>query len=239
MTVKKILLVLSLALVPLAGYSQMFSVYNQPERISTNKTSFRIGTSLTDFTFQGSDPEDVAVELLEVSSPILVVGVESSGLQVNALVGNRFTGIKDGSFFDLNLRFTNSVRIVRNQKFVFGIPIQLATGITTSNSDFEQERFSQTIFSAGTGASLEYNFKRKINLTASGIAGYGFSNSNGGFFGGSLFYSNAKARLNFLNIFGDKGISLGYDYSFKSFDIEAERFDFDLSAHLLTIGFIL
>ena len=66
MTVKKILLVLSLALVPLAGYSQMFSVYNQPERISTNKTSFRIGTSLTDFTFQGSDPEDVAVELLEL-----------------------------------------------------------------------------------------------------------------------------------------------------------------------------
>ena len=217
------------------SFGQMFSVYNQPEKVSTNTTSFRIGTAITSFAFQADPAENPNSELMEVDTPVLVLGLESAGFQANGIIGNRFTGLKDASFFDLNLRFTNSFLLNRGSRIEIGIPIQLATGITTSNNDFVQDRFNQTIFAGGSGATLKFNIARKIRFEADGIAGYGFSNSNGGFFGGSLFYMNGKARFNILNIIGNKGLSIGYDYSLKSFDIDVDTYDFDLNAHLITI----
>ena len=236
--ISKYLLLVGILVFPAHSFGQMFSVNNQPERISTSNTTVRLGTAVTSFLYQGLASENPNGSQLELDNTILVFGLESSELQVSALIGNRLAGIKEGSFFDLNLRFTNSIPLNRGRKLQIGIPIQLATGITTSNSEFDIDRFNQTIFAAGTGASVNYNITQKTRLRTNGIAGYGFSNSNGGFFGGSLFYANGIARLDFLNLFGTNGISIGYDYSYKSFDIDVETYDYDLSAHLLTIGLI-
>lgn len=236
--ISKYVLLLGILSFPEVVFSQMFSVTNQPERVSSSTTSIRLGTAITSFMYQGIAAENPNDSQLELDNTILVFGLESSGLQVSALIGNRLAGIKEGSFFDLNLRFTNSIPLNRGRKFQLGIPIQLATGITTSNSEFGADRFSQTIFAAGSGASIRYNITQKTRFLTNGIAGYGFSNSNGGFFGGSLFYMNGMARLHFLNVIGSNGISVGYDYSYKSFDIDVETYDYDLSAHLLTIGLI-
>lgn len=161
------------------------------------------------------------------------------GLSANALIGNRISGVKDGSFFDLNLKFTNGIRIIRRQKFQLGIPIELSTGLTTSNDDFYEDRFNQSYFSGGTGLSINSRINRKLRASVDGIIGYGFSNSNGGFFGGNLTYYTISSRVNVLNFIGNKTLSVGYDFFYKGYDIDVSLYDYDLSGHQFTIGISL
>ncbi|MBO6795028.1 MAG: hypothetical protein JJ895_14045 [Balneolaceae bacterium] len=218
--------------------AQMFSVSDKRETITQPRSILRIGTSLTNFTYVGNSSEG-GPEQLNVEKPILALGFESMGLSANVLLGNRLSGIKDASFFDLNIKFTNGVALVRQQKLQFGIPVQLNTGLTTSNNDFYEDRFNQSFFSGGTGLFLNANPSRTLQTSVTGIVGYGFSNSNGGFFGGNLFYYSASTRINWLNALGDRTLSFGYDYIFRGYDIDVNLYDYDLSGHQFTLGISL
>jgi hypothetical protein len=228
--VKRLFLFL-LLFAPLTTYAQMFSVPDRQERINRPNTIIRVGTSIATFDYQGTltDPDQ---SLLEVDNALFAVTFETQGLTANINVGNSLSGIDDGSFLNLNLRFTNGFGIVRQA----GIPIQLSTGLTTSNNDFTENRFNQTYFSGGTGLFLNINPSRKIQFSNSGVIGYGFSNSNGGFFGGTLNYVNIGSRINLLNFIGQPTLSIGYEYIFNSYDIDSEIYDYDLTGHQVTLG---
>ena len=233
---KRLLALLILTLAPSFSFAQMFSISDRQERVSSNRTFMRIGTAITDFSFRGSLQQIPSARLLELSRAAFVFSIEGTGLQANAIIANNVTGMKDGSFFDLNLRFTNNFAIIRQQRLQAGLPFQLSTGLTTSNNDFSENRFNQTIFAAGTGLFTHLTFNSKTKFEADGVIGYGFSNSNGGFFGGNLFYMTGRARFIIDELIFGRSISFGYDYSIKSFDIDVETYDYDLTAHLLTIG---
>ncbi len=224
-----------LVLEPVSLKAQMFSVEDGPERVNRPSTLIRIGASAVDFTYQGTI-QGTQPGLIEVDNTLLAFTFETQGLSANANLGNSITGFDNSSFFDLNIRFTNGFRLIRQQKFQAGLPIQLSTGLTTSNSDFNENSFNQTHFSGGTGLFFNINPSRKIQFQNTGVFGYGFSNSNGGFFGGTMNYLSVGSRLNLLNFIGDRTLSLAYDYIFRSYDIDSEIYDYDLSAHQITLG---
>lgn len=234
-THKVVLFLILLVFVSVDIEAQMFSVADRQERITRPTTLIRVGVAVADFTYQGSlaGPEP---SLLEVDNTLLALTFETLGLSANAKIGNSITGIDDGSFFDLNLRFTNNINVVRRQKLQAGFPIQLSTGLTTSNNDFNENRFNQSHFSGGAGLFCNINPTRKLQWQNSGLIGYGFSNSNGGFFGGTMNYISAGSRVNLLNFINERTLSIGYDYVLRSYDIDSEIYDYDLSAHQITIG---
>lgn len=77
---------------------------------------------------------------------------------------------------------------------------------------------------------------RKLQFQNSGVIGYGFSNSNGGFFGGNISYIDVGSQINLLNFISERTLSIGYNYIFKSYDIDLEIYDYDLTGHQITIG---
>ena len=216
--------------------AQMFSVSERPQRLSFSNTFIRVGTSITDFTYVGNINTTGGSALLNVSDPILSIMLDGPGLNASAIIGNDLIGLNNQSFFDLNLEFSNGFPIVRQPRVQVGIPIQLLTGITTSNSDELTDRFSQTNIAAGIGGFINFAFTRRVRFETQGITGYGFSNSSGGFFGGNIFYIQGEARLNILNFIGNRALSIGYDYNFKSFDVDDDIYDFELNAHQITLG---
>lgn len=232
--VKRLFLFL-LIIAPSFASAQMFSVENKRERITRPTTIIRIGTSIADFTYKGI-LTDTDQSLLELDNALLAVTIETSGLTANANIGNSITGIDNGSFLDLNLKFMNGFTLLRQRRVQIGVPIQLSTGLTTSNSDFTENRFNQTHFSGGTGVFLNLNPSRKLEIQNNGVIGFGFSNSNGGFFGGTMNYVNVGSRINLLNFIGERTLSVGYDYIFKSYDIDSEIYDYDLTGHQVTLG---
>lgn len=224
-----------LLIAPGTTEAQMFSVPDRQERINRPSTIVRVGTSISTFDYKGSsnDPEQA---LLEVDNALLAITIETLGLTANATVGNSLFGIDNGSFLDLNLKFTNGFNFVRLQKLQLGLPIQLSTGLATSNSDFTENRFNQTHFSGGTGLFVNVSPSRKLQFQNSGVIGYGFSNSNGGFFGGNISYIDVGSQINILNFISERTLSIGYNYIFKSYDIDLEIYDYDLTGHQITIG---
>ncbi len=220
---------------PLSVAAQMFSVPDRQERINRPSTIVRVGTSISNFDYKGNlnDPEQF---LLEIDNALFALTIETLGLTANMNIGNSLTGVDDGSFLDLNLKFTNGFNVVRQRKIQAGLPIQLSTGLTTSNNEFTENRFNQTYFSGGTGLFLNINPSRKLQFRNSGVIGYGFSNSNGGFFGGTLNYIDIGSRLNLLNFIGGRTLSIGYNYIFKSYDIDLEIYDYNLTGHQFTVG---
>lgn len=218
--------------------AQMFSVSDRRAEVTEPTSILRIGSSITDFSYMGTSTQN-GPELLNIDQSILVASFETMGLSANALIGNRISCVEDGSFFDLNIKFTNGIRIIRRQKVQFGIPIQLSTGLTTSNDDFYDDRFNQSYFSGGTGLFLNTRPNRKLQANLDGIIGYGFSNSSGGFFGGNLVYYSASVRINWLNAIGSRTLSFGYDYIFRGYDIDVSLYDYDLSSHQFTLGISL
>ena len=220
-------------------YAQMFSVEDRPQRRVSSSTFLRAGVGIIDFTYFGDPKENADSESLNISNTLPTLIFESRGISGSATVGNTLFGLKQQFFYDLNLMFSNGFPIFQNSLLQTGIPIELRTGITTSENDNVNDRFSQTNLSVGIGGFLNSSIFRKVKFQTQTVIGYGFSSSNGGFFGGSLWYIHGKARVNSLNFIQRRTLSFGYDYNFKSFDIDDDRYDFELKAHQITLGISL
>lgn len=226
-----------------SGYSliqgQMFSVEDQSQNQRQNvfqNSYLRIGAGPASFKFTGSLLNSVGTENLEFDNTALNLIYESTDVSLSILLANKLMGLEDVGFFDLGFALTNGLQIVRRSRINAGIPIQFYSSITSVNNEKSQENFNQVNLAAGAGAFLNLRVTPKITFTNRFIPGYGFSNSSGGFLGGSMFYATGKSRLNFNELLLGRGLSIGYDFNYRSFDIDDEFYDFDLKSHLITIG---
>lgn len=214
----------------------MFSVENTTRRSVFPSSYLRVGLAPSEFVYTGSETGPNGPESLELNNNLLFIGYEASGISFSAALGNKLSGIDEQTLIDIGLVLSNSFPIIRKPSFAFGIPLQLNTGLTIATSELYGERFSQTSFAIGAGGFFSLKLSDKIFFNNELVPGYGFSNSSGGFFGGSLYSVSGKSRLNIINLIGERSISLGYDFKFRSFDVDGESFDYDLTAHAITLG---
>lgn len=229
----------SFILLPKAVFSQMFSVGDAQQQQSFPNSFLRIGTGPATFDYMGNDLSPFGSTLLEFDSNALFVNFETPGLNLALLLANNITGLEEKNYFDLGFTLTNKFALIRRPFITVGLPIQLYSSVTNINNDRAQENFNQVNFGFGGGGFLNLKLGKRITLNNELIPGYGFSNSNGGFFGGSVFYVTGKSRLTFVNLLGRRSVSLGYDFNYRSFDIDGELYDFELKSNLLTIGISL
>ncbi len=217
------------------GRSQMFSIDDAPKRIEIPSTFLSIGVAPVSFDYAGQlvDPQ---VKELEVDNMLLAVNLEYAGVQLFGRIGNRVSGLKDKSFLEIGLIMSNKFALIRGPRLFVGIPLQLHTSYTSSSSDTYPDSFNQSFFGGGGGGFIDYRFSRRVVLTNQFLPGYGFSGSDGGFFGGSAFYMNGKSQLTILDALFGKALNFGYEFNFKSFNIDGNVYDYDLTVHSITIG---
>ena len=232
--IKKLFLIFILT-IPNTLYAQMFSVSERKEKINLSNNYLRIGTAISAFEYLGSLNE-VEHELLEINKTILGVSFETELVTTNITYGNSLFGIKNGRFIDLNLILSQEVNIIQQRKINIGLPFELNGGITSSNNELSKNNFHQNYYSAGSGIFVNIQPKKKININNHIVFGYGLSNSNSGFFGGTINYVKGGTRFNFINFMYEKNLSIGYDYIFRTYDIEGEIYDYEYKGHLITMG---
>lgn len=214
----------------------MFSVGDVTRAVPIPSSYLRIGLAPTEFVFQGNPLTNPNSTELELSSTALAINLDTPSLNLNLLLANSVTGLDDQSLLDLGLTLSNRFPLIRRSRLSAGIPIQLSSILTTANSERNRENFNQGSFAIGGGAFTNISFGRKASILGEFIPSYGFSNSSGGFFGGSVFMLNGKARINIHNVIFSRSISFGYDFIHRSFDVDDDLFDFDLTSHQITLG---
>lgn len=217
----------------------MFSVGEtedrQPLRLQSYST-LGIGLEFADFNYTGSDFTDGSPELASFEGSILRVRFENPGLDISAGFGGTLTGLEDNSFVNINALLYNDFPLVRTQKFIFALPLQIGTDLTSVQIERSNNNFQQSSFTIGTGASLRYQINRRVGTSLRATPNIGFSFSQGNLFGGRLFRGTTAARFYFNEVFGSAALVFGYDFDYKDYDIEGNQNDYEYLSHAITVG---
>lgn len=222
-----------------SAYSQMFSVggeSGQQARISSNY--FRLGFSPVIFEFDGSNSSPTQSRL-DFESAAATFFFESPAISASLSFVNGLTGAEDERYLNLSIDYLNRLNFFRSRAFQFGIPFGLNSNLVNVQNEQMNDDFSQTVFAFGLGGFMVARVPEKISFSLEGVPSYGFSNSRGGLFGGSNKSFLIRSRLDFLNLIKERNLSLGYDYKFSSYDLDADEFDYDLTYHRITLGISL
>lgn len=218
--------------------AQMFSVGgdSESENREVSNNFLRIGYNPVEFTYQGDDATLPNRDKLGLKNTAFSIGFESPALNGSLSIINKLTGSKDRNYINLSLDYTNRFTFINKEHFKFGVPVNITTSLVNVAKSESNNDFSQTVLGLGTGLFMELNLGEKATLFTEGVPAYGFSNSNGGIFGGSNKNLAVKTRLNFIELISGKTLSIGYDFKISSYDIDGETFDYDLSYHTISIG---
>lgn len=220
--------------------AQMFSVQEEgPQRsLMIPTTNAYLGLEPVQFEYKG--PQGVVNGgIFEFEGPLVRAKFETIGFEAFVGVGGRLTGLDDEAYFDAGVRAGRGWPIIRKRRFILQIPLQLKSSLTTVTSDQflgAGTQFQQGTLTFGGGGEFEIRFSDRIRFSAAAIPNYGFSFATGGVFGGQIFELETKSRFYADRLFGDVGLSAGWDYGFKRFDVEENEFDYNLRAHSFLIG---
>lgn len=221
--------------------AQMFSVGSQGPRFNTPQTELYLGLEPLDVNYEGGSlgPSQQG-GAFEFNGSILRVGYNSPGVSLFLGTGGEVTGIDNVSYFDIGGNIDLGINLHRSKEMVIQIPVRIASRYTTmSNDQVIATRFNRFKFGSLTGgAGLRFIARpaKDIRLEALGIPSYGASFATGGFFGGSVGSVNVEARMYFDRLFGDVGLSFGYKYDFRNYNVDENVYDYKMMGHNLELG---
>jgi len=232
-----------LGFAPYQLQAQMFSVGDTGPRFNIPQTEFYAGFAPMEVTYQGgSDISDIqGRNAFNFEGPILRLGYESTTFDLFLGTGGTITGIDEASYFDIGGNIDFGLSVLRTKPLSIQIPIRIASRFTNMTSDraFRSrgvERFRFGSLTAGAGARILGRPVQNFRIEAGAIPSYGFSFASGGFFGGSMGSVAGFGRLYFDRLFADVGLSIGYKYDFRNYDVDEDVYDYKMKGHSLELG---
>ena len=235
---KAILMAIFLALVPLAGHTQMFSIDDdERERPQGLRFYSMVGVSWepTDFTYKGEGATEL--ERLDFDASALRFRLDSPGLDLSIAFGGSLTGMENNSFVNISGRLYNGFPLTRSQNFMLLLPLQISSDLTQVRKNQSDAEFLQSSLTIGTGLSTRFKLGDAVSFNIKATPNYGFSFSQGSLFGGNLFRFDGKALFHIHNVFGSNALTFGYYYDFKRYEIEGNLNDYDYTSHSFTVGY--
>jgi len=220
--------------------AQMFSVGNErPEDRPPPQRNAYIGVGPAEFEFHGNEQNVLNSNRFDFDSQIVKLRYETLNLNFFINFSNSLTGADSVNYFNFGLEFVSSIQIADTEDFQFGVPIQFRgdfTNVNNQNVQRGQGQFQQNNLQIGTGLMFEYRLTRAIRFGANAIPNAGITFSAGNTFFGTTYGVISDSRLYFDRIIGQLGLSFGYQFKFKRFNIDTDLFDYDLRSNIFSIG---
>jgi hypothetical protein len=231
------IIALYIILLPFIATAQMFSIEETQEQRQQRLgavTVIGLSWEFADFKYTGDSQENF--QRLDFNDSLLRFRLNSPGLEISFGLGGSFTGMNDHSYLNITGRIFNNINIIRRENFLLILPIQLTTDLKRVRlNDFDND-FQQSSLIFGTGIGSDFKLSDRFRLKAHATPNYGFSFSQGNFFGGNLFRFDGRTMLFVNNLFGNRSIAIGYDFDYRSYNIDGDIYDYDYTAHSITLG---
>ena len=220
--------------------AQMFSVEEETDaELNRPHSEAYIGFEPTKITYEGSEDAENAA-LYEYNAPVLRAGYSGQTLNLFMGVGGSITGSDDVAYFDVGGNINYRLPLYTSSKVMFAVPIRISSrlvNITTDQtaSTLDRFRFGSLLAGAGLNANIRASSNIRVNLGA--VPSYGFTFASGGFFGGGLGTVALNGRLFFDRLLSSNmGLSVGYKYDLRKYNIDDERFDYRMQGHSIQLG---
>jgi len=222
--------------------AQMFSADESDPRPRNLSSFLTLSVEPIDFNFNGPTTiigEDGPTTFNDVafSGTAIRLGFDTFGLSLSLAAGGELTGIENESYLNITGQFGSPIASFGSETFFVVFPVSLNFDLTSVEGDLSTFDFRQSSFYGGAGAGFGFRIADGLRFAADAVPSYGFSTAEGGFFGGSVFAFDAGSRIVFTNLLPKRALGIGYQFKFKDFDIDEDQFDYDLTAHQITIGF--
>lgn len=229
-----------LVISPALAHAQMFSVDDTDDAGPSIAPGIGIyvGWEPIDFSYQGDDNVPTA-NYLVFSGSLLRFKLETSALTF--YLGTGVAGLDDASYFDAGIRAGYGLELYHKKGFTLQLPLQLHTSYTSVSNDRIASRtvpdFQQGTLEIATGLQLYLRASSQIRFRLTALPSYGFSFSTGERnAGGSIAALEGQFRVFFDQLFGTTGLSIGYDYGYRKYDLKEERLDYNAITHSFLIG---
>jgi len=229
--------------IPRIVHAQMFSVGSQEPRYNTPQTELYFGLEPLDVTYQGGNlgpQQQNQQDFFSFNGSLLRLGYRSGGLDLFLGTGGKITGIDNVSYFDIGGNIDIGLMLYHSKKFLIQIPIRISSRYTNMTNDQNiPTRFNRFKFGSLTGGAGLHVMARpsdKVRIEALGVPSYGASFASGGFFGGSVASFAAEGRVYFDQLFGNVGLSLGYKYDYRNYDVDENIYDYKMSGNNIEVG---
>lgn len=227
---------LGLLLQPELVCGQMFSVEEDRRQRQVSMNKVYVGLEPMEFSYFGPRTSQQRARY-DMNTPILRLRYESNNTEAIIGYGDVLTGADSVSFFHIGGSLSRPINLYNSRNFRVQAPIKLQADLTTAaNNRAFREEFQQSAITIGVGSEFHWRISSSLRWKALLIPSIGYSLSPGGTFGGSIFHLGGDTRFMIDQIFGKIGLSFGYDYTFKRFNIDVDRFDYKLRSHAFLIG---
>lgn len=222
------------------AHGQMFSVDDSPGRFDRPNAAVFAGFEHIDFKYQG-DENAFASNAYSFSGNVMRFRFESSGANVYLGLGGSATGLDDASYFDAGIRYGYGIGLYQSQDLSVLLPVVLHSSFTSVGNDdmvvVDAPQFEQGTFEFGGGLGVNARLAPQFRLALKVIPSYGFSfSTRERDASGSIGAIKGESRFYFDHLFGRAGLSVGYDYNTRWFDIQDEALDYNATAHSILIG---
>lgn len=231
-----ILALAAVIMVPISAKAQMFSVNNAPLR-TNNIPHYHVyaGAGPARFTYR----PDNGAGIYAFRGQAFQLVLEAYNLKLYLGTG---LGLNQMSFFEAGLQGGYKLNVYRSPKVHFRVPLLLQIGITSVANDepvsnvFNQQ-FREGSLVAALGAELTARLTPLLRFNAGIIPDFGLAYSaSRASEGGSVLGVLGKARLYFDHLFGSVGLSVGYGYRFRRFNIKGTALDYNAIENKFLIG---
>lgn len=226
-----------LALLALPAEAQMFTVGNDDDpRRGDPHTNFYVGLEPTTSEYEGPLENDQ----FNFEGPLIRLGYKMSSLELFLGTGGKVTGIDDVSYLDMGGNINLSVPVHTTKNLILELPVRISSRLTNiTNSErltFDNNRFRFGNLAVGAGAQAMVRAGENLRFQANAIPSYGFAFASGGFLGGSISMAAAEGRMYIDRLFDKVGLSFGYRYNQRRYDIDEDQFDYFLQSHSVMAG---
>jgi len=237
---KLALLVLLMVIYPHLGMAQMFSVGEEGPRFNTPSSAVYIGIEPITVSYQGPSSGEIAAGQFAFDGPVVRLQYNTRTLDLTMGAGGKVTGINPSSYFDIGGVLNTGFGIYHSQKISIRVPIRIASRyVNMANNRVSSPQFNWFRFGSltvGGGANILFRPKENVRVELGGVPSYGFSFATGGSYGGSLTSVIAHGRLYFDQFFGDLGLTAGYEYDFRKYNVDENVYDYRMRGHVIEIG---
>ncbi|MCW9705743.1 hypothetical protein [Fodinibius salsisoli] len=223
--------------------AQMFSADSDRQaQFNAPKTELYLGFEPATVTYQGEEGIDGAGQF-SYDAPVIRAGFSSRALNLYLGAGGKVTGSDDVGYFDVGGNLNFGLPLYITEKFILLLPFRISSRLTNITNDRTsaaplgtRDQFRFGGITAGAGLKANARPKPNIRIQLGAIPSYGFTFASGGLFGGSLGTLALNGRLFFDRLFGDTGLSLGYKYDLRNYNVDEEKYDYRVNGHSIQVG---
>lgn len=214
-----------LCVAPSAAYAQMFSSGGDSpaNRIIAPSRGVSIGPSFSTFSSTSGTGD------LSFDGTLLTVGLQTSGLSVDATVGPSSWNPQGATLFRIGAMVGGRVSLYRGELFSLFAPAGVSSDYLRVSREIAEREFRQSSFRilGGLGLSLA---NRGFRLSVSATPSIGFSYSQGSLFGGSVRGFTAGATVGSIKIASLARVSAFARYELLAYDIDFDLYDYELDS---------